>query len=118
MTRPVAEMPFEMPWHAEAFALAVALNEAGLFRWEDWTRQFGEKLIATRSAQDSALDGADDYYLIWLDTLVTIIQSHEAIKPDMLQAVEDQWRAAYLSTPHGQPVRLASPIQKLGHLAL
>ena len=115
MTRPVAEKPFEMPWHAEAFALAVALNEVGLFRWEDWTRQFGEKLIATRSDQDSALDGADDYYLVWLETLVTIIQSYEAIKPDMLQAVEDQWRAAYLSTPHGQPVRLASPVQKLGH---
>ena len=55
MTWPVAEKPFEMPWHAEAFALAVALNEAGLFRWEDWTRQFDKKLIATRSARNSAL---------------------------------------------------------------
>ena len=113
MTRPVAEKPFEMPWHAEAFALAVALNETGLFRWEDWTRQFGEQMLATRAAQDTSLDGTDDYYLVWLETLVTIIQSHEAIKPDMLKAVEDQWRAAYLSTPHGQPVRLASPDQKL-----
>ena len=86
----------------------------GCFSGEDWTRQFGEKLLATRAAQNTSLDGTDDYYLVWLETLVTIIQSHEAIKPDMLQAVEDQWRAAYLSTPHGQPVRLASPVQKLG----
>jgi len=111
MVRPVADKPFEMPWHAQAFALAVALNEAGLFRWEDWTRLFGEQLLAARTARaaalDGALDGADDYYLVWLETLVTIIQRHDAITPEMLQAVEDQWRAAYLSTPHGQPVRLA-----------
>jgi len=44
---------------------------------------------------------------VWLETLVTIIQRHDAITPELLQAVEDQWRAAYLSTPHGQPVRLA-----------
>ena len=113
MIQPVAEKPFEMPWHAEAFALAVALCESGLLQWEDWTRQFGEKLMATRAAQNTSLDGTDDYYLVWLETLITIIQSHEAIKPDMLQAVEDQWRAAYLSTPHGQPVRLTSPDQKL-----
>jgi nitrile hydratase accessory protein len=109
MVRPVADKPFEIPWHAQAFALAVALNEAGLFRWEDWTRQFGEQLLTARAARDAALDGADDYYLVWLETLVTIIQRHDAITPELLQAVEDQWRAAYLSTPHGQPVRIASP---------
>ena len=107
MVRPVADKPFEMPWHAQAFALVVALNEAGLFRWEDWTRLFGEQLLAARMARAAALGGADDYYLVWLETLVTIIQRHDAITPELLQAVEDQWRAAYLSTPHGQPVRLA-----------
>jgi len=26
---------FEEPWHAQVFAITVALNEAGVFQWTD-----------------------------------------------------------------------------------
>ena len=31
-----AEQVFAEPWQAEAFALAVALHEKGLFSWSEW----------------------------------------------------------------------------------
>ena len=32
------EQAFAAPWHAEVFALAVHLNEAGHFCWAEWSR--------------------------------------------------------------------------------
>ena len=35
---------FEEPWHAQVFAITVALNEAGVFQWTDWANRFGATL--------------------------------------------------------------------------
>ena len=35
---------FEEPWHAQVFAITVALNEAGIFQWTDWAHQFSTTL--------------------------------------------------------------------------
>jgi len=32
---------FREPWEAEAFALAVSLNERGLFTWKEWAKILG-----------------------------------------------------------------------------
>jgi hypothetical protein len=32
---------FREPWEAEAFALAVSLNERGLFTWKEWAKIVG-----------------------------------------------------------------------------
>ena len=49
--------PFEEPWQAELFALTVALGEAGVFGWPDWTSAFGATL-KTRGAARALEDGA------------------------------------------------------------
>ena len=35
------EPVFAEPWQAQAFALAVALNERGLFSWTEWAETLG-----------------------------------------------------------------------------
>ncbi len=47
------ERVFAEPWEAQAFALAVALNERGLFTWPEWASAFAavpEESGATTSA--------------------------------------------------------------------
>jgi len=105
------EQPFAAPWHAEVFALAVHLNERGLFQWEEWTRRFASNLAEAargsgRSTPQNGLDGADDYYEVWLATLVEMVRVKSDIEPVMIDRIEAEWRAAYLATPHGQPVRI------------
>jgi nitrile hydratase accessory protein len=110
------DRPFTLPWHAEVFALAVHLNEQGLFSWEDWTGCFGANLAnarqnqakqdMTQTHQQSGLDGADDYYEVWLQTLIEMVRVKGDIEPAMIDRVEAEWRAAYLATPHGHPVRI------------
>ena len=100
---------FDAPWHAEVFALAVHLNEGGYFDWPEWAGRFGENLAAAKTAKIGVvegLDGSDDYYQIWLQTLIELMQEKGLVDAKMLASIKAQWREAYLTTPHGEPVHL------------
>lgn len=101
----IEEPRFEEPWHAQVFALTVALSEAGHFSWPDWTHAFGATLA--RHGVHRALDGGDDYFNAWLATLEALLADRGLADPAGVEALRDAWEAAYLSTPHGKPVRLA-----------
>ena len=103
------EKVFDAPWHAEVFALAVHLNEGGYFDWPEWAGRFGENLAAAKTAKIGVvegLDGSDDYYEIWLQTLIELMQEKGLVDAKMLASIKAQWREAYLTTPHGKPVHL------------
>ena len=103
------EKVFDAPWHAEVFALAVHLNEGGYFDWPEWAGRFGENLAAAKTAKIGVvegLDGSDDYYEIWLQTLTELMQEKGLVDAKMLGSIKAQWREAYLTTPHGKPVHL------------
>ncbi|WP_299373417.1 nitrile hydratase accessory protein [uncultured Tateyamaria sp.] len=98
------EPAFEAPWHAQLFALTVHLNEAGHFAWPDWADRFGATL--KRHGVDRSLNGGDDYFLAWLETLETLLTETGAAEAQALQDMRAAWEAAYLRTPHGAPVTL------------
>ncbi len=105
MTTPPA--PFEAPWHAQAFALAVALNEAGHFTWADWTERFGQQLELAR--KHGPLTGGDDYYTAWIACLEAILAENDTAAAKALADWKAAWTDAYLATPHGQPVHPIPP---------
>lgn len=96
------EPVFSAPWHAQVFALTVHLNEAGHFAWSDWTQAFGATLARHGLSKD--LDGGDDYFNAWLEALEIMLKS--TAEGSEITKMADEWRRAYLATPHGQPVRL------------
>ena len=103
------EKAFDAPWHAEVFALAVHLNEGGYFDWPEWAGRFGENLAAAKTVKigvGEGLNGSDDYYQIWLQTLIELMQEKGLVDAKMLASIKAQWREAYLTTPHGKPVHL------------
>ena len=103
------EKVFDAPWHAEVFALAVHLNEGGYFDWPEWAGRFGKNLAAAKTVKIAAgerLDGSDDYYQIWIQTLTELMQEKGLVDAGMLASIKAQWRDAYLQTPHGEPVHL------------
>lgn len=106
-----SEKAFESPWHAEVFALAVHLNESGVFGWNEWAERLACNLANVSrgvpiSPSKTSIDGADDYYQVWLATLVEILADKKAVDPTMLDNVQSEWRAAYLRTSHGDPVKI------------
>jgi nitrile hydratase accessory protein len=93
---------FHEPWQATAFALAVHLSERGAIPWTEWSAALGREIQA--AANDPAR--ADAYYRHWLRALERICAAKGMVDPGEILRRQDQWRRAYLATPHGQPVQL------------
>jgi nitrile hydratase accessory protein len=103
---PAADRPttFREPWQAQAFALVVALADAGLFDWPEWVARFSAEIRAR--PQERHEDSETAYYRQWLATLERIIVERDACAPDAIDRRQADWRQAYLHTPHGQAVAL------------
>ena len=94
--------PFNEPWEAQAFALAVALHQKGLFSWREW---------AAALAAEIAAAGGDDgqgYYLRWLSALEKIVVAKGAASARSLAETRDAWDRAARATPHGKPIELGA----------
>ncbi len=104
MTRPAAPSQFDDPWQAQVFALTVALSDAGHFPWTDWAQAFGATL--KRHGANRALDGGADYFNAWLETLESLLEQRGLAGQAEARTIRAAWEQAYLSTPHGQPVKL------------
>jgi nitrile hydratase accessory protein len=96
---------FAEPWHAQVFALTVHLNESGHFEWREWVERFSATLKRHGLSRD--LDGGADYFNAWLETLEGFLAETDRAAPDEVSQMRTAWEQAYLSTPHGDPVRLA-----------
>lgn len=95
---------FEEPWQAEALAMADTLVQSGLFSATAWSESLGAVLAA---ASDSGLpDTQETYYGCVLTALETLVSANSDIDKNAMIETREAWEAAYLSTPHGQPVSL------------
>lgn len=61
------EPVFDAPWQARAFAMAVHLNEQGVFSWTEWSDQLAG--LIKNHEMHAAIHNSDDYYRIWLKAL-------------------------------------------------
>jgi nitrile hydratase accessory protein len=66
------EQVFSEPWEARAFAVAVALCEAGCFRWEEFQQSLIDEIARAQAAGRAASSGAD-YYSHWLAALTELL---------------------------------------------
>ena len=95
---------FVAPWHAQIVALTVSQNENGVFTWSDWAARFGETLA--HHGQSKSLNGGEDYFAAWLETLEEMLTERGIAAAEDLAALKAAWSDAYLTTPHGKFVRL------------
>jgi len=100
---------FREPWEAHAFALAVRLSEAGGFTWAEWAAALSREIKAAQAAGDPDL--GNTYYRHWLRALERLCAEKGLTSPADLQRRAEEWRQAYLHTPHGKPVELASSLR-------
>jgi len=62
---------FRAPWEAQAFAMAVSLQEQGVFSWKEWADQLGQCIKAAQAGGDADL--GDTYYEHWLAALEQLV---------------------------------------------
>ena len=95
---------FREPWEAQAFALAVALNQRGLFTWSEWAAALGAEIKRAQAAGDPDL--GNTYYRHWLAALERILAEKGVASAAMLARYRDAWDHAADRTPHGSPIEL------------
>ena len=95
---------FREPWEAQAFAMALALHERGLFTWHEWAAALAEEIKRAQAAGDP--DTGETYYRHWLATLERLVAEKGVATSDTLHRYRDAWDHAADRTPHGSPIEL------------
>jgi nitrile hydratase accessory protein len=95
---------FREPWEAQAFALALSLNERGLFTWSEWADTLGEEIKKAQAAGDP--DTGETYYHHWLAALERLVAGKGLADPQTLARTREAWRRACARTLHGTPIEL------------
>jgi nitrile hydratase accessory protein len=100
-----AEGPvFREPWEAQAFAMALALHERGVFTWPEWAETLGAQIKRAQAGGDP--DTGETYYRHWLATLETLVAAKGVATSEALARYRDAWDHAADRTPHGKPIEL------------
>ena len=98
--------PFDAPWQAQAFALALTLHERGVFTWVEWAEALSQQIAAAQAGGDADL--GDTYYRHWLAALESLVATKGLSSRAELTRYQHAWDHAADRTPHGQPIELRS----------
>jgi nitrile hydratase accessory protein len=104
MPQECGEPVFGEPWQAQAFAMALALHQRGLFSWPEWADTLSRQIAAAQAAGDADLGGT--YYRHWLAALEALVAAKGASSADELARYRVAWDHAADRTPHGRPIEL------------
>ena len=88
---------FNEPWEAQAFAMAVSLNEKGVFTWKEW---------AAALAAEISADEYRPYYESWLAALEKLVEAKSMMTGKERLARIEAWDRTARATPHGKPIEL------------
>jgi nitrile hydratase accessory protein len=96
---------FREPWEAQAFSMAVALHQRGLFTWPEWAAALAHEIKRAQAAGDP--DTGETYYRHWLAALERLVADKGVASRDTLARYRDAWDRAAGRTPHGTPIELS-----------
>jgi nitrile hydratase accessory protein len=102
--RDAAGPVFREPWEAQAFAMALALHERGVFTWPEWAATLGDEIKRAQSAGDP--DTGETYYRHWLAALERLVAEKGLASSETLHRYRHAWEHACDRTPHGKPIEL------------
>ena len=123
LSQPHESQPvFAEAWQARAFALALKLSERGHFTQSEWSMALARQLregvergeaveqreVVKRGevVEPGEADDGSRYYDHWLTALEALVIEKAMITRASLDSRKEEWRDAYLQTPHGKPVEL------------
>ncbi len=89
---------FEEPWQAQAFAVVVKLNEAGLVTWKEWAQCLGRVFQEAESRGE--YDTGKRYYEHWLTALERLAREKNLAQSDELEREEEEILTRFIEHTH------------------
>jgi nitrile hydratase accessory protein len=83
--------------------MTVALHQAGLFSWSEWTATLSAEIAAAAAGAD---ESDDPYYRRWLAALERLVVEKGVVARDDLYERQAAWDRAARATPHGRPIMI------------
>ena len=105
---------FNEPWEASAFALAVRLSEEGRFTWQEWATALSVEI--TRAQKGGDPDLGNTYYEHWVAALERLCAEKALVEQSDMDQRKEDWRKAFLNTPHGKPIELSAAFRDGPHV--
>ena len=96
---------FREPWEAQAFSMALALHERGVFTWPEWAATLADEIKRAQAAGDP--DTGESYYRHWLAALERLVAEKGIASLETQTRYRDAWDRAADRTPHGAPIELS-----------
>ena len=96
---------FREPWEAQAFGMALALHERGLFTWDEWAQALAAQIRAAQAQGDPDL--GNTYYRHWLAAIEALVSAKGASSPEELGRYQRAWDHAADRIAHGQSIELS-----------
>ena len=90
-------MTFDEPWEAQAFALAVTLQDRGVISEAEWSEALGAEIAAAPDAP---------YYRLLAGGARAARDERSLSDADTLARYRHAWEHAAARTPHGTPIEL------------
>ena len=94
---------FEKPWHSQIFAITVSLSENKVFEWSEFSKALSEQIKMDKTEEQN---GSDDYFFLWIKALENLIIKKNVVDQSNLNIIKQKWKDAFLTTPHGHPVKI------------
>ena len=95
---------FREPWEAQAFSMALALHQRGVFTWPEWAAALADEIKRAQANGDP--DTGVTYDSHWLATLERLVAEKGIASEPTLARYRDAWDRAADRTPHGTPIEL------------
>ena len=96
---------FREPWEAQAFSMALALHQRGLFTWAEWAATLADEIKRAQAAGDP--DTGETYYRHWLAALERLVAEKGIASLETQTRYRNAWDRAADRTPHGTPIELS-----------
>ena len=100
------EPVFAEQWQAQVLAIAENLIQQQKFSAKQWSEALGREIENHTNKQ--ILNDKETYYKSALIALESLAIEHANISSTEITTRKEEWRDAYLKTPHGNPVSLDS----------
>jgi|AP95_1055475.scaffolds.fasta_scaffold76620_3 nitrile hydratase accessory protein len=101
---------FAEPWQAQAFAMAVRLSAEGHFTWPEWVQYLSTEIAADKDKVSD--NNLETYYNQWLAALEKLVTDKGLASRGEMTGRKEEWRRAYLNTPHGEAIELSAAERK------
>ena len=95
---------FREPWEAQAFAMALALHERGMFTWPQWAATLADEIKRAQAAGDP--DTGETYYATGSTRSNASSPRRASPIAATLARYQHAWDHAADRTPHGEPIEL------------